>query len=622
MCGFCGIHGGGSVSEREARVARMTATLVHRGPDFGATYVTGPIALGHRRLSILDLSEAGRQPMILSDGSAIAFNGEVYNFQELRKELEGEGVTFRGHSDTEVVLNAYKTWGIQVLKRLEGIFALALWDAPKRRLILMRDRLGVKPLFFARNGEELLFGSEIKAVISGGLRDRSIDPQALSEYMWFGNAFEDRTIYSKVRSIPAGHWLIVEAGSMLLEAWWKAEEWLSDRESQSFEDSVAAVREAVDQAVSRQLVADVPVGIFLSGGVDSSAIAATAVRHSSRRLSSFSVGFDFDRGVNELPRARALATRLGLDHHEVRIEGATLPDVIVDLVRAHDEPFADAANIPLYLLARDLKGSIKVVLQGDGGDEMFAGYRRYSILRNARAWSVWPSLVVPILRRVGRHGERLARMAAAAGDPDPARRMSLLLTVETAWNPPDGLFRPGARAALANTTDPFRAFRACASRFRTFDPVQKMLLTDIHLQLPSQFLTKVDRATMACGLEARVPLLDERVASLAMGMPASYKVRGTQKKVVLREAMRDRVPSEILDGPKTGFGVPYEYWLRTSLSDMARDSILSSSFPQRFDLDPLLVSRAMDDHVAGRRERGFILWKLLQLSLWSSKCNP
>jgi asparagine synthase (glutamine-hydrolysing) len=386
----------------------------------------------------------------------------------------------------------------------------------------------------------------------------------------------------------------------------------------TFDDAVLAIRGAVDQAVARQLVADVPVGIFLSGGVDSSAIAATAVRHSARKLSSYSVGFDFERGINELPKARALAQQLGLDHHEMQVSGTALKDVIVDLVRAHDEPFADAANIPLYLLAKSLDGAVKVVLQGDGGDEMFAGYRRYAILRNAWAWSAWPAVAAPVLRLLGRHGERLARMAAAAGAADPARRMALLLTVETEWNSPFRLFARDARADLETTTDPFLAFRNCAERFKSSDPVQKMLLTDIHLQLPSQFLTKVDRATMAWGLEARVPLLDERIASLAMGYPSAYKARGAQKKIVLREAMRDRVPTEILDGPKTGFGVPYEYWLRTSLHDMARDCLLSSRFLQRFDLDALRVSAALDEHVSGRREHGFMLWKLLQLSLWDA----
>jgi asparagine synthase (glutamine-hydrolysing) len=618
MCGMCGFTGEGAESNRAEVVARMAATLEHRGPDASGIFVADGVALGHRRLSILDLSPAGAQPMSLPSGCTIAFNGEVYNFKNLRKELELVGAVFRGHSDTEVVLHAYQAWGLAGLQRLEGIFSIALWDARARRLVLMRDRLGVKPLFFADIGGEIFFASEIKALLATGRIGRSIDPQALSEYLWFGNAFEDRTMYGEVRSLLPGHWLIAEAGQICIEPWWSVEQWLDVSPRRSFDEAVAAVRESVDKAVARQLVADVPVGIFLSGGVDSSAIAATAVRHTSTRLSSYSVGFDFDRGINELPRARMIAARLGLDHHELHVRGAALQDVIIDLVKVHDEPFADAANIPLYLLAKGLGGAVKVVLQGDGGDELFAGYRRYSILRHAWAWSSMPMGAVSVLRRLGRHGERIARLAAAAGARDPARRMALLLTVEAEWRSPFDLLLQSARSDLERSTDPFRAFNACAARFKTVDPVQQMLLTDIHLQLPSQFLAKVDRATMAWGLEARVPLLDESILSLVVGFPSSYKVRGAQKKVVLREAMRDRVPSEVLDGPKTGFGVPYEHWLRTSLHGLAHESLLSTRFLQRFGFDRAGVSRVLEEHVSGRVERGFMLWKLLQLSLWDA----
>ena len=305
----------------------------------------------------------------------------------------------------------------------------------------------------------------------------------------------------------------------------------------------------------------------MSGGLDSSSIAASAAVAGGRRLSSFSVAFDYDKGVNELPKARRVAATLGLDHHELQVHGDALEEVIAALVDIYDEPFADAANIPLYLLARELRGAIKVVLQGDGGDEMFAGYRRYAILRAAGLWRRWPRALEPVLPAVfGARGARLARIGAAAGNADPALRMALLLTVETLRDPPTAMLTNGARQRLQAVADPFAAYRRSASRFDNVDPVQQMLLTDISLQLPSQFLTKVDRATMAYGIEARVPLLDEGVAtSLAVGLPVNLKVRGGQKKVVLREAMRGRLPPEILDAPKMGFGVPYEEWLRGAL---------------------------------------------------------
>ena len=600
----------------------MTQSVAHRGPDGEGTFVGEGVALGHRRLSIIDLSSAGSQPM--SFGSAtVAYNGEAYNFVQLRTELEGLGHSFNGHSDTEVLLHAYAAWGLAGLERLEGIFAFALWDSARRRLILMRDRLGIKPLFYAWCGERLMFGSEIKAVLAGGVADRALDDQALMEFLWYGNAFEERTIYRAVRSLPPGFRLVIDDGQARLESWWNVGSCLSRAQPQvDRHDATVAVREAVDTAVARQLVSDVPVGLFLSGGVDSSSIAASAAIAGGRRLTSFSVAFDYDKGVNELPKARRVAQALGLDHHELQVRGDALEEVISALVQAHDEPFGDAANIPLYLLARELRGTIKVVLQGDGGDEMFAGYRRYSILRSAALWRLWPHALEPVLHDAGgSRGARLARMGAAAGHADPALRMALLLTVETLRDPPTAMLTDRARQRLEAVTDPFAAYRRCAARFANVDPVQQMLLTDISLQLPSQFLTKVDRATMAHGIEARVPLLDEGVVSLAIGLPTTLKVRGRQKKVVLRDAMRGRLPADILDGPKTGFGVPYEEWLRGALHGFARAAILDKAFLERFGFDGTRLEGALAEHRSRRRDRGFLLWKLLQLALWSRQCS-
>jgi asparagine synthase (glutamine-hydrolysing) len=599
-------------------VERMVRSIAHRGPDGEGVFIGDGVALGHRRLSIIDLSPTGAQPMTLGT-TTLVYNGESYNFKQLRQELSAVGHVFRGHSDTEVLLHAYAAWGLDGLAKLEGIFAFGLWDAAQRRLILMRDRLGVKPLFYSWRDGRLAFGSEIKAVLAGVELDRSIDNQALAEYLWYGNAFEDRTIYCGVRSLEPGHRLVIEDGHARIEPWWLIEDWLACAPDHiEAREAAFAVRDAVDSAVARQLVSDVPVGIFLSGGVDSSSIAASAAAANRGRLSSYSVGFDFERGVNELPKARHVAELLGLDHHELQVRGGMIEEVVLALVKSHDEPFADAANIPLYLLAQALGGEIKVVLQGDGGDEMFAGYRRYSILRNSRFWQMWPHMLENLLRLIpGALSARLARLGAAAGAADPALRMALLLTVETLHDPPSAMLIPEARQRVEVTSDPFAAYRSCSKRFACADPVQRMLLTDITLQLPSQFLTKVDRATMAYGIEARVPLLDEQVASLAVGLPSMLKVRGKQKKIVLRDAMRGRLPREVLDGPKTGFGVPYEEWLRGSLYGFARAAILDSKFVDRFGMDRSRLETALSEHRLRRRDRGFLLWKLLQLSLWS-----
>jgi asparagine synthase (glutamine-hydrolysing) len=600
------------------RVHRMARTIAHRGPDDEGIFAANQIALGHRRLSIIDLTSAGAQPMTLSHVT-VAYNGEAYNFQELRRELIALGCEFRGHSDTEVLLHAYAVWGVAGLTRLEGMFAFALWDSSASRLVLMRDRLGIKPLFYAWDRDRLAFGSEIKAVLAGIDADRRVDEQALAEYLWYGNSFEDRTIYSAIRSLPPGHRLIVEDGKARIEAWWRIEEWLEEPSPDLRDPRQAAdlVRNALDAAVARQLVSDVPVGIFLSGGIDSSSIAASAALASGRRLQSFAAGFDYERGSDELAKARGVAELFGFEHHELRVRTDTLEEVISALVKAHDEPFADAANIPLYLLSQSLGGAVKVVLQGDGGDEMFAGYRRYSILRNLHWWQLVPAQLASLLPSAGQSGARLGRLVAATGQREAALRMALLLTMETLRDPPTAVLQEPARTRLQVNADAFASYRKCAMRFAETDPVQQMLLTDIALQLPSQFLPKVDRATMALGLETRVPLLDEKVARLAVRIPAALKVQGAEKKIVLREAMRGRLPGKILDGPKTGFGVPYAQWLRGSLYGLARAAILDRSFVDRFELARPRLLEMLEGHRQGSGEHGFLLWKLLQLSLWA-----
>jgi asparagine synthase (glutamine-hydrolysing) len=623
MCGICGIIDVTAKELGELVIEKMVDSLRHRGPDDSGVFIEPGIALGHTRLSIIDLSSAGHQPMKLADGKiVIVFNGEIYNFRELRHELESKGCIFRGHSDTEVILNAYACWGLDGLKRLEGIFALALWDSRCRRLVLMRDRLGVKPLFYGESPHGLAFGSEIKAVLAAGGVDVGLDDQSFSEYLWYGNPFEDRTFYTGVRALEPGHWLIVEGDQQRLEPWWRIEEWLQQPvAARDMMDAAMQVRSALDRAVERQLVADVPVGIFLSGGVDSSAIAASAMQSRSQALNSYAAGFDFDRGINELPKAAKVAHHLGLKHHELLVGGGDMPEILLKLAAAHDEPFADAANIPLYLMCRQIAGQMKVVLQGDGGDELFAGYRRYSVLRNARWWRLWPQALSPIARATGSLGRRFARMADSVGNSDPALRMAYLLTTETPQDPPESLLLPERRRELAQKTDPFLAYRHAAKRFRNYEPVQQMLLTDLTVQLPSQFLTKVDRATMAAGIEARVPLLDELVTELVVNMPSIWKARGTEKKVVLRESQRGRLPADILDGPKTGFGVPYEHWLRTSLFEFSRERLLDDGFLAKFAFNRAAVEKALLQHRSGTVNRGFLLWKLLNLQLWHSAQN-
>lgn len=624
MCGLAGWLAPGTFDRPEPSgwkntIEAMTRTLALRGPDASGSYLNAPVALGHRRLSILDLTESGAQPMRFAEnGPTIAYNGEVYNFADLRRELESLGVVFRGGSDTEVVLRTYMHWGLEGLKRLEGIFALAIWDPRIERLVLMRDRLGIKPLYYGETSLGLAFGSQIATVLAAGGCDTAMDDQAFSEYLWYGNSYEDRTFYRGVRQLLPGHWLIVERGQRRIEPWWRIEEWVErDDLPNTFDEAVVAIRDALDASVARQLVADVPVGIFLSGGLDSSSIASSAMHVGAEPLISYAAGFDFDKGVNELPKAAAVAQHLGLDHREILIEGGDVAVTIVELARAHDEPFADAANIPLYLMARQVSSETKVILQGDGGDELFAGYRRYALLESARWWSMVPSWASGLARFAGGKGRRLARIIDNMNNVDPAIRMALLLTVETRDNPPEQFLQKDRRAHLARSTDPFLAYRKAGTRFSGHEPVQQMLLTDLTVQLPSQFLAKVDRSTMAASLEARVPLLDEKVARLAVGMPSRWKVRGNHRKVLLHATQSERLPSSILKGPKTGFGVPYSYWIKSSLHEFTRRHLLDDGFISRFDLDRGALETALRQHRSGERDRGFALWKMLQLSIWS-----
>jgi asparagine synthase (glutamine-hydrolysing) len=615
MCGICGWVELGSAAPDPGVVRAMTETLRHRGPDDGGLAALGPAVLGHRRLSIIDLSDAGRQPMQTPDGRyTLVYNGEVYNFEELRSELQSAGVRFTSRSDSEVVLRAFERWGTRCLRRLHGMFALAIWDAQERALHLARDRFGIKPLYYARTDGGLVFGSEIKALLASGRIEPDIDPQALHEYLYFGNPLGERTLYASVRELLPGHHLRLDARGETIEAFWKLEEVAPCRDD--LETATRRVRELLEASVRRHLISDVPVGVFLSGGTDSSSIVAFASRHAGR-IATFSVGFDFAGNNDELPLARRVAERFGTDHHELHLTAGNLREVIEALVRCHDEPFADAANVPLYLLCRDLAGSLKVVLQGDGGDEMFAGYRRYRMLRLRALWWLAARGLEPFASLLQRRTltNRLLRMARAVGATDSARRMALLLTLEAPEESPLRILHPELRAQVA-ATDPFLRYRELDRRLAHLEPVQRMLHTDAAIILPDTFLEKVDKSTMAHGIEVRVPYLDAELAEYAMSLPASWKARTRQGKWIVRRALRGIVPDEVLDGPKRGFGVPYSQWLRKPLSDWLR-AVLTDSATQRARLfEPVALQQAIDLHLSGRRDLGFLLYKALVLALW------
>lgn len=626
MCGINGVFAPGLESAALGGAAeRMTAALSHRGPDAHGIHVDlrVPVALGHARLSIIDLSDAAGQPMSSPDDQyVIVFNGEVYNFNELRRELEPTR-HFSTRSDTEVVLAAYEKWGTAAFTRLNGMFALAILDRRRGRLVLSRDRLGIKPLFVSCLNGNVVFGSEIKALLASGLVPASVDTSQLHEYLYFGNTLGAGTFYKGIERFPPGSWLAVdmESGQRIgPEAYWSVPQAFAnggDAGVSGIDDPRRHTADLLSAAVKRQLVSDVPVGVFLSGGVDSTAIVALASQHYGSRLRTYSVGFDYLGDGEELPTARWVAERFGTEHHELHVSAANITDTVEKMVQAHDQPFGDAANLPLFQLCQAVNGETKVILQGDGGDELFGGYRRYSYLR------------VPAMRRIaklaaagltplqGASGYRAFgpwRFFSALSNRDPAERMALLLSVETPFESPTRVLSPALREAIAGQ-DPFARYREISHHLPATDPLQAMLWTDLQILLPDIFLEKVDRSTMAASMEVRVPFLDHDLVDYVGALPSRLKVGINARKLLLKSALKGTVPERILQARKVGFGVPVSRWLAGPLRRYAEDRILGTRNAKNwFDADTI---RCMfKQHARGDRDHSQLLWKALQLALW------
>jgi asparagine synthase (glutamine-hydrolysing) len=602
----------------------MVALVSHRGPDFRDAMASGPVALGHARLSVIDLSDDGRQPMNSADNRfTIVYNGEVYNFQELRRKLESTGVVFRSKSDTEVVLQVFLHWGVKALRCLNGIFAFAIWDRKEERLHLVRDRFGVKPLYYRLEiGGGLSFGSEIKAVLAAGGGAGSINWQSLHEFMYFGTGgLGSRTLIAGVLKLEAGQYLEFSRSGAQRKAYWEFNQ--AEVQLEAGIDPIFRVRGLLEAAVRRQLISDVPVGVFLSGGIDSSAVTAFASRHYGAGLKTYAVGFDFAADSNELPKAAAVAKHFGTDHHELFVQGVDLPAVIETLVVSHDDPFSDAANIPLYLLCKELGGGVRVVLQGDGGDELFGGYRRYALLAHERLMRFVASggKLARWLPLGQVRGRRVRRMVDIWQEKDPAVRMALLMAQDERTPSPLRVLGPAVRA-LAEKQDPFARYREIGSRLMELDPVQRMLWTDMQILLPDIFLEKVDKSTMAWGVEARVPFLDHELADYVMALPATLKMERGEPKALLKRALRGVVPDFVLDAPKMGFGVPYGRWLRGPLAGFARERIGAGLATKAGLIDGAVSVRLLDEHISGRDDHGFLLWKTLNLALWYEHYKP
>jgi asparagine synthase (glutamine-hydrolysing) len=599
-----------------ALLQAMTAVQAHRGPDGEAIVCRGAAGLGHRRLAIIDLA-TGDQPMASDDGSMrIVFNGEIYNFRELRRDLEARGARFRTTSDTEVILRAYEAEGPDCVRRLRGMFAFAILDERARRLVLARDRAGIKPLVYAWNGQQLLFASEIKGILEDTTVARDLDLEALGQYLTFHYVPAPRTIFRSIRKLPPASTLVLslDGGEPVMSRYW----------SLRFEpDARVAEREWVERlraeladAVQCHMISDVPIGAFLSGGVDSSTVVALMAQASSAPIRTFSIGFD-ESDFDELRFARQVAARYGTDHYELVVKPNAL-EVLPKLAWHFDEPFADSSAIPTYYVSKITREHVTVALSGDGGDENFAGYRRYArAVELHERFDQGPArLTRPFLRLagglfpVGAPGQAWTGMLGAG----PVERYFRMVTFQRR----ETLRRllSDDLGELAGSGPNPAVFSRLASEGGAPDYVSTLQQIDMATYLPDDILAKVDRASMAVSLESRVPLLDHRLMEFVATIPSSFKLRNGSGKYLLKQAMAQDLPDGILTRKKMGFGVPLGDWFRRELRDMTRDVLLGRQARQRGVFRMSEVESLLSTHDAGRRDRSARLWALMCFELW------
>ena len=611
MCGICGY-----ISDKNLDIDAMTETISHRGPDAQGIFKDGELALGHRRLSILDLSQNSNQPMVSQDKRfVIAYNGEVYNFLELKDELKALGVNFIRQSDTEVILEGFAVWGIKLFEKLNGMFAFSIYDRKEQKLYIVRDRFGIKPLYYYCEND-LIFGSEIKALIASNIIKKEIDYQGFYEYLHFGATLGETTFYKSIKKLEPGHYIEFDIKKRDFRIKKYKLNYEIKPSKDSLQEAIIKTRELFEEAVKRQLVSDVPVGIFLSGGIDSTAITAFATKHYKGKVKTFSAGFDFDKGVNELPLAKEIATKFDTEHYELHIKGESSIEILEDINYYFDQPFGDAANIPLYLMSKEIRGKQKVVLQGDGGDELFAGYHRYIRLHHYKIYKSI-SKAFPLLKSIipkSSSKYKGLRFLYALYQSASDKEMAYILSQEMFDEDPAKLFDSKIESNL-KAVNPFKRYQYFYKKFKELGAVNAMLFTDTNIILPELYFEKVDRATMANSLEVRVPFLDNDLASYAMSLPGSYKVQGKDKKYLLKEAFRGIVPDRVLFGAKKGFSVPFQYWLRSSLKDYLVDTLSSSPIYNQ------KIENLIEEHIKEQKDNGYILWKLLNFAIWIKKSD-
>jgi len=623
MCGIAGlVHADSGYPIDRSLIARMTKCLAHRGPDAQGLQVWPGAAIGHRRLSIIDLN-TGDQPIFNEDRTvAVILNGEIYNFQELREELQAHGHRFSTKSDTETIVHAYEQWGDQCVERLAGMFVFALWDDRRRRLLLARDRVGKKPLYYAPDGDRLLFASELKSLLQDHALKRALNLEAVDTYFSLGAVQAPATILLGIHQLPPAHYLVWEGGRIRTAEYWDVPHVAPIERTEA--EALRALDGLLLDAVRVRLVSDVPVGAFLSGGVDSSAIVEAMARLSSTPIVTTSVGFT-EQAFSELEHARAVAKALGTDHHEVVLQARAV-DVLPRLVWHLDEPFADSSALPTYYVAKAARERVTVALSGDGGDEVFAGYqRRYGLNRSEARLRRWlPAwLRAGVLRPLGRVYPKADWM------PRPLRARYFLqnlgTTFERAYFADLSLFRSDEKARLLSGElktalaghDPFRPFARHFERVRGLDALSQLLYVDLKTWLANDMLVKVDRMSMANGLEIRCPLLDHRIIEFAATVSSELKYRGRTSKYLLKRHLEGRVPSSVIHRPKQGFEIPLARWLRSDLRDLANDVLFSERALGRGHLRPDRLRQIWERHQRGTRDHSAQIWAVLMFEMWA-----
>ena len=619
MCGIAGfVESSATASpftpdERHGLVHRMCDVIRHRGPDDEGVWVDDGVALGMRRLSIIDLS-TGHQPIHNEDRTVwIVFNGEIYNFPELRRELEAAGHRFYTSTDTEAIVHAYEQWGTQAIRRLRGMFGLAIWDTRSKSLLVARDRAGIKPIYYAETGGRLYFGSELKSLLEAPDLPRDLDLDALDHYLSFLYTPRDGSIFKSVRKLPPGHLMTWRDGRLTIEQYWQLSANETFRGSEA--DAVAQLRGVLTDAVKGHLLSDVPLGAFLSGGIDSSLVVGLMSEVSGARVKTFSIGFD-EPAFDELEHARTVARHFGTDHHEFVVKPDAI-GILDRLVWHFDEPFADSSAIPTWYVSEMARRHVTVVLSGDGGDELFGGYDRYVPHPRVVAFDRYSPRA---LRRVAAiaaarlpHGARGKNFLRHVGRDEQGRYLDAIRFFGSDEKP--ALLTSDVRREL-HGPDPETRLARHFERFAQLPWPSQMMRFDAETYLPEDVLTKVDRMSMAHSIESRVPLLDNEVIDFAATLPASLKIKHGRRKHVLKEVAATLLPRAILDRRKQGFGVPLGTWFRGNLRELFADTLLSPSSLQRGYFEPAFVRQIVDEHLAARRDHTLRLWQLVVFERW------